>query len=116
MVLEKRFIDYVLRNAHFITNKRTLAEYDAPRNLTTRWRGYCERNNILYTPFGVMRSIYATLSAEAGCLDSIVSMSLGHSSSQVSTKQRHYQTLTSQALKINATNFADYIFKKDSTI
>ena len=60
-----------------------------------------------------MRSVYATLSAEAGCLDSIVSMSMGHSSSQVSTKQRHYQSLTSQSLKLNAKNFADYVLEEN---
>ena len=54
-----------------------------------------------------MRSVYATLCAEAGCLDSIVSKSMGHTGGSV--KDRNYQTATMKALKLNAETFADYV-------
>ena len=61
-----------------------------------------------------MRSVYATLCAEAGCLDSIVSKSMGHTGGSV--KDRNYQTATMKALKLNAETFADYVdFKPTST-
>ena len=54
-----------------------------------------------------MRSVYATLCAEAGCLDSIVSKSMGHSGGSV--KAKNYQKATLKALKINAEIFAEYV-------
>lgn len=54
-----------------------------------------------------MRSVYATLTAEAGCLDSLVSKSMGHTGNTV--KEKNYQTVTMQALKLNASVFAEYI-------
>ena len=56
---------------------------------------------------GYMRSVYATLSAEAGCLDSIVSKSMGHTG--IDVRERNYMSVTMQALKLNATTLAGYI-------
>ncbi len=114
VALDGRFQEYLLQHSVFMKNKRTLFEYTDASVLTKRWRKYCKRNDILYTPFGVMRSIYATICSEAGCIDSVVSMALGHSSSSAkSVKLRHYQTPTMKALKINAECFADYVLSEN---
>ena len=43
----------------------------------------------------------------AGCLNSLVSKSMGHTGNSV--REKNYQTVTIQALKLNASVFAEYI-------
>lgn len=54
-----------------------------------------------------MRSLYATLCSEAGCIDSVVSLSMGHTGNNI--KQKNYQKLTRQALDNNAKTLAEYL-------
>ena len=54
-----------------------------------------------------MRSLYATLCSEAGCIDSVVSLSMGHSGNTV--KQSNYQKLTITAVSNNAKTLAKYL-------
>ena len=107
VVLHKSFLDYVNSNINNLTYKHCLKDYTNPGVLTKNFRYYCRRNDLNFIPFGNMRSVYATLCAEAGCVDSIVSMSMGHAGDSV--KQKNYQSMTLKALKLNATALSDYI-------
>lgn len=107
VVLHKRFTDYLNANTQGLQYKRSLQDYPHPQSLTKSFRLYCKRNNLDFIPFGNMRTVYATLSAEAGCVDSIVSMSMGHAGNNI--KQKNYQKMTIKALKMNATAFVEYL-------
>lgn len=107
VVLHKDFLPYLLRNNKSMKNKRYVKEYRAPGSYRACWSRYCKNNDIRYVPFGHMRSVYATLCSEGGCLDSVVSKSMGHSGATV--KERNYQTATMKALMLNAELFANYI-------
>ncbi|MDO5329591.1 MAG: hypothetical protein Q4E88_05820 [Coriobacteriia bacterium] len=84
-----------------------------PLIVTKRWRKYCDRNNIKYIPFGNMRSVYATLCAEAECVDSIVCKTMRHCGGSI--KEKNYQAATLNALKFNADMLAEYINFKYTT-
>lgn len=84
-----------------------LGDYVNPLCITKRWGRFANSNNIPYTTFGNLRSVYATLCAEAGCIDSIVSRSMGHAGTSV--KDRNYLSTSLSSLKINATMLASYI-------
>lgn len=107
IALHRDFTKYLSEHNKFMTNKRTLADYLNPASFNRNWHNYCDRNGIKYCPMGFMRSVYATLSAEAGCLDSVVSKSMGHIGNNV--RERNYMSATMQALKLNATTLAEYI-------
>lgn len=113
VVLTEDFLDYLTEQWPRITNKKTLDEYDYPLKLTKRWRRYCKNNELPYVTFGNMRSVYATLCSEAGCLDSVVCKTMGHTGKTI--KERNYQSSTLKALKFNAEILSEYInFKYDS--
>ena len=101
------FYDYLQNNIDTITPHKTLHDYVNPLALTKRWRRFVKNNSLPYTPFGNLRSVYATLCAEACCIDSVVSRSMGHSGN--TTKDRNYLTSSLSLLKINATMLASYI-------
>lgn len=107
VVIPNAFFNYVQKNIHSITNKKTLKEYISPQTYSRHWLKFCREHTLKHVKFGNMRSVYATLCSEAGCLDSIVSMSMGHSDGSVRSK--NYQTATIKALKVNATIFSDYL-------
>lgn len=107
VVIPPCFFDYVHDHLEFIKNKRYIKEYISPQTYTAHWRNYCKKTGTNHVTFGHMRSVYATLSAEAGCIDSVVSLSMGHSDGSVRSK--NYQKATLQALRINATIFQEYL-------
>lgn len=107
VVIIDSFEDYLLEHTDYLTNKRTLSDYPYPLKLTKRWRRYCNSHDIPYVTFGNMRTVYATLCSEAGCVDSIVCKTMGHTGKSI--KERNYQSTTIQALKLNAKALSDYI-------
>lgn len=116
IALHPDFVPYFYDNIKYLTKKEKLDDYPYPLKLTKKWKRFCTNNNIEHIPFGSMRSVYATLCSEAGCIDSIVGKTMGHSGNSI--KERNYQNATKQALKINSEIFAEYIsfkhFSKNS--
>lgn len=98
---------YLNQHKHLMTEKKTISDYKSPAVYTRQWKRYCEENNLKYVTFGNMRSVYATLCSEAGCIDSLVSMTMGHSGT--TTKEKNYQNASLMAIKLNAEMLADYI-------
>lgn len=111
------YSEYPKNNINAIQQHKDLYDYVDPLRLTKHWKQYAVENELPYTPFGTMRSVYASLSAEAGCIDSIVSRSMGHSGATV--KDQNYLSVSLNALKVNATILAMYLkpeaFKDNSS-
>lgn len=107
VVLHPKFVPYFYDNIKYLKKKEKMDDYPYPLRLTKKWKRFCNNNNISHIPFGSMRSVYATLCSEAGCVDSIVGMTMGHSGNTI--KEKNYQNATKQALKINSEIFANYI-------
>lgn len=91
----------------FVKQKRYVCDYVSPAVFTRHWLKYCTKNDIKHVTFGNMRTVYATLASEAGCVDSLVSMTMGHSGN--TTKEKNSQKTSLMALKLNAETFANYI-------
>lgn len=78
-----------------------------PQHLSRNWRKWCERNGREYIRFADMRTIYSDRHAEAGSLDSLVQLSMGHDDG--STRGRNYQKMTFKMKALIASNLADYL-------
>ena len=79
----------------------------SPVTITHNWREWCRRHDMEYIPFGQMRSSYAMLQAEAGSLDSLVSLAMGHSDG--TTKGTNYMRSALPAMKTIADNLARFL-------
>ena len=82
-------------------------EQSSPVTISHNWKRYAMNNGITYIPFANMRTNYSVLHAEAGSLDSLVSLSLGHSDG--TTRGRHYMEQTRAGLALIVDNLSDYI-------
>lgn len=102
-VFGKIFSDHISK----ISKKNSLKDYPWQLKLTKQWKRVCDNYKIPHIPFASMRSVYATLCSEAGCMDSIVGKSMGHSGNNM--KEKIYQNITRQALAINAKALGTYI-------
>jgi len=81
--------------------------YASPNTASHNWKDWCTVHNVKHVLYGNMRSTYATLLGEAGALDSLVSMAMGHSGQ--TTKSAHYQQQTLKGLEIVADCYTDYL-------
>lgn len=84
-----------------------------PQHISRNWRKYCERNGMDYVRFADMRTIYSDRHAEAGSLDSLVQLSMGHDDG--TTRGRNYQRGTLKALAIIASNLTEYLTESSTT-
>lgn len=78
-----------------------------PMHVSRNWSKWCDRNGIDYVRFGDMRTIYSDLHAEAGSLDSLVALSMGHSDG--TTRGRNYQRNTRRGMQLIADSLTDYL-------
>lgn len=78
-----------------------------PMHVSRNWSKWCDRNGIEYVRFGDMRTIYSDLHAEAGSLDSLVALSMGHSDG--TTRGRNYQRNTRRGMQLIADSLTDYL-------
>lgn len=81
--------------------------YSAPSTVTTNYREWCRSHDVRYIPPGKLRHTFATLQGEAGSLDSLVSLTMGHSDG--TTRGRNYQRSTRRGMALLADNLADLI-------
>lgn len=80
-----------------------------PVTISRNWKRYCANNGIRYVPFAHMRTMFSTLHAEAGSLDSLVSLAMGHSGG--TTRSRNYLKQTRAGMILIADNLTDYVLK-----
>jgi len=78
-----------------------------PQHVSRNWRKWCERHGRDYIRFADMRTIYSDRHSEAGSLDSLVQMSMGHDDG--TTRGRNYQRMSLKMLAIIASNLAEYL-------
>lgn len=81
----------------------------SPLTITRNWKRWAGNNGVMHVPFANMRTNYSVLHAEAGSVDSLVSLSMGHSDG--STRGRNYMEQTRAGLCLIADNLADYLLK-----
>ena len=89
--------------------------FASPVTMTHNYKAWCARHDVKHVCPGNLRSAYATLHGEAGSLDSLVSLSMGHSDG--TTKGNNYQQATVRGLMMIADSLTDYLakFAPDST-
>lgn len=83
------------------------AGQSSPMTITHNWKRYAVNNNLKHIPFANMRTNYSVLHAEAGTLDSLVSLAMGHSGG--TTRSRNYLKQTQAGLIIAADSLAEYL-------
>ena len=81
----------------------------SPLTITRNWKRWAGNNGVPHVPFANMRTNYSVLHAEAGSVDSLVSLSMGHSDG--STRGRNYMEQTRAGLCLIADNLADYLLR-----
>lgn len=79
----------------------------APTTMTHNWRTWCGRHGVEYVRPKDLRASYATLCGEAGCIDSLVAMQMGHTDG--TTKGRNYQRNTVAGCRLVADTLTDYL-------
>ena len=78
-----------------------------PITISRSWKRYCDGNRIRHAPFSNMRTMFSVLHAEAGSLDSLVSLAMGHSG--WTTRSRNYLAQTRAGMVLIANNLTDYL-------
>ena len=78
-----------------------------PITISRNWKRYCANNGIRHAPFSDMRTMFSTLHAEAGSIDSLVSLAMGHSG--WTTRSRNYLAQTRAGMVMIADNLSDYL-------
>lgn len=76
----------------------------SPQTITHNWRGWCERNGVVYVSFENMRTNYKTLAALALIPAELARMQMGHSG--VGVAEQHYLVATEPILKTVADMFS----------
>lgn len=79
----------------------------APATFTHNWRQWCDRHGLGYVRPKDLRASYATMCGEAGCIDSLVAMQMGHTDG--TTKGRNYQRNTVAGCRLVADTLADHL-------
>lgn len=84
-------------------------EQSSPLTITRNWKRFATNNGVPHIPFANMRTNYSVLHAEAGSVDSLVSLSMGHTDG--TTRGRNYMEQTRAGLCLIADNLADYLLR-----
>lgn len=79
-----------------------------PVTISRNWKRYCANNGIRYVPFAHMRTMFSTFHAEAGSIDSLVSLAMGHSG--WTTRSRNYMAQTRAGMVLIADSYTDYVY------
>lgn len=90
---------------------RKVSLQSSPVTISRNWLKYCERNGITHIPFGQMRTQFSVMHLQAGSLDSLVSLAMGHSDG--TTRGRNYTVQTIQAMEMLADNLCAYFEKSE---
>ena len=87
----------------------TVAEQSSPVTITRNWLGYCRRNDIPHIPFGQMRTIFSVWHQQAGSVDSLVSLAMGHADG--TTRGRNYTVNTLPAMRLLADGLSEWCMR-----
>lgn len=78
-----------------------------PSTISHNWRDWCKRHGVTYIPFGQMRTQFSVMHQQAGSIDSLVSLAMGHSDG--TTRGRNYTVNTLPAMELLADNLTAYL-------
>lgn len=84
-----------------------VAGQSSPVTISRNWMKYCTRNGLPYIPFGQMRTQFSVMHQQAGSIDSLVSLAMGHSDG--TTRGRNYTVNTLPAMKLLAANLTEWL-------
>ncbi|MBO7673660.1 MAG: tyrosine-type recombinase/integrase [Atopobiaceae bacterium] len=79
-------------------------QQSSPQTITRNWKAYCDRHGLTHIPFGQMRTLFSVLHQQAGSIDSLVSLAMGHSDG--TTRGANYLVQTLPAMRMLADNMA----------
>lgn len=92
----------------------SISRQSSPVTISHNWLKYCKRNGIAHIPFGQMRTQFSVMHLQAGSVDSLVSLAMGHADG--TTRGKNYTVQTLPAMKLLADGLADwYAQSTDST-
>lgn len=89
----------------------TVAQQSSPVTITRNWKAYCTRNGIEYIPFGQMRTQFSVMHMQAGSVDSLVSLAMGHADG--TTRGRNYTVNTLPAMKLLADGLSEWLMESE---
>lgn len=78
----------------------SVSRQSSPVTISRNWLKYCERNGITHIPFGQMRTQFSVMHLQAGSIDSLVSLAMGHADG--TTRGKNYTVNTLPAMKLLA--------------
>lgn len=84
----------------------TVEGQSSPVTISRNWKKYCDRNGLRHIPFGQMRTVFSTLHQQAGSVDSLVSLAMGHSDG--TTRGANYLVQTLPAMRLLADNLTAF--------
>ena len=87
----------------------TVAEQSSPVTISRNWLAYCTRNGIVHIPFGQMRTQFSVMHMQAGSVDSLVSLAMGHADG--TTRGRNYTVNTLPAMKLLADGLSSWLME-----
>ena len=99
------FRSYLL--AHMADIPDSTAQQSSPVTISRNWLKYCQRNGLQHIPFGQMRTQFSVMHQQAGSVDSLVALAMGHSDG--TTRGRHYTQNTLPAMKLLADNLTAWL-------
>ena len=104
VALGEPFSGIVLRHLEDIPAE--VSEQASPATITHNWREWCKRHVMDYIPFGQMRTQFSTMHQQAGSIDSLVSLAMGHSDG--TTRGRNYTVNTLPAMMMLARQLSEW--------
>ena len=107
VVLGEPFTSELLSMVDRLPIRDPLTYQANPMTISRNWKRYCANNGIRFAPFSNMRTMFSVLHAEAGSIDSLVSLAMGHSGG--TTRSRNYMAQTRIGMVMIADNLTDYI-------
>lgn len=90
--------------AHMDNIPADTAHQSNPVTITRNWQKYCARNGLQHIPFGQMRTQFSIMHQQAGSIDSLVSLAMGHADG--TTRGRNYTVNTLPAMQLLADNLS----------
>lgn len=107
VVIGEPFASEILAAKGNMPKSDPLGEQANPVTISRNWKRYCANNGIRFAPFSHMRTMFSTLHAEAGSIDSLVSLAMGHSGG--TTRARNYMAQTRIGMILIADGLTDYL-------
>lgn len=83
----------------------------SPVTISRNWKKYCDRNGITHIPFAQMRTQFSVMHLQAGSVDSLVSLAMGHADG--TTRGKNYTVNTLAAMELLADGLTKWIMESE---